>query len=406
MAAPDQYILMPGCFDSKGEIFSFLRECLQDKGEQVLAINTGILGTTELFPVDIESDLVAAEAGVSITELREKADRGYAVNIMGIGVAKMVANLVAEGKVKAAIGMGGGGGTYITLSAMQEIPIGIPKLCISTIAAKDLTRQMGIKDIILMPSVVDIAGLNSISKRLINQAAAALCAMANEPVNDDNKPKGKIAISMFGNTTSCVDRCSKMLNNEGYEVFSFHATGVGGKTMETLIREGHFDAVLDITTTELADDLCGGVMSAGADRLTAAAEMGIPQVVVPGCLDMVNFAQRDTVPVHYQSRDLYQWAPDVTLMRTNEAENKILGQKLAQKVNRSTAGAVILIPLKGISQISTAGGVFYRPETDQLLFETIKNQVVDPVQVIEIDAHINDPVFAESAVNSLLKLIK
>lgn len=258
-----------------------------------------------------------------------------------------------------------------------------------------------------MSSVVDVAGLNSISKILIKQAAAAICAMANEDFSaDDDAPAGKIAISMFGNTTACVDICSELLKKEGYEVFAFHATGIGGKTMEALIREGSFDAVLDITTTELADELCGGIMSAGPDRLNAAAEIGIPQVVVPGCLDMVNFAQIDTVPKNYQSRDLYNWAPDVTLMRTDEAENRILGQKLAEKVSKSTGPAVILLPLKGISQISAAGGIFYRPETDQVLFETIKQNAEEPVQVVEVNAHINDPEFAEMAVKNLLKLVK
>lgn len=397
---------MLGCFDTKGDVFSFLRECLLAQGERVVTLNTGVMGTTALFPVDVEAGAVAAEAGVTITDLRKKADRGLAVDVMGKGAAKIVAKLLAEGEMKAAIGMGGGGGTYISLSAMQEIPLGVPKLCLTTLAAKDLSRQMGSKDITLMPSIVDVAGLNSISKLLIRQAAAALCAMANVPAAEDAAPAGRIAISMFGNTTACADQCSALLRKEGYEVFPFHATGVGGRTMESLIREGCFDAVLDITTTELADELCGGVLSAGPERLNAAAEMGIPQVVVPGCLDMVNFSQKDTVPGHYQSRDLYSWAPDVTLMRTNEDENRILGQMLAQKVNRSIAGATILLPLKGISQISAAGGVFYRPEADQVLYETIKNYAADPVQVIEVDAHINDPAFAELAVRALLSLLE
>jgi uncharacterized protein (UPF0261 family) len=358
MTASGKYILMLGCFDTKGDIFSFLRDCLLAQGERVVSLNTGVMGTTSQFPVDIEADEVAAAAGVTLATLRGKDDRGYAVDIMGKGAARVVAKLVAEGGVKAAIGMGGGGGTYMALSAMQEIPLGVPKLCLSTVAARDLSRQVGSKDITLMPSIVDVAGLNSISTGLIRQAAAAICAMANVPPAEDFASAGRIAISMFGNTTTCVDRCSALLQKEGYEVFPFHATGTGGRTMEALIREGCFDAVLDITTTELADELCGGILSAGPERLTAAAEAGIPQVVVPGCLDMVNFAQMDTVPAHYLARDLYSWAPDVTLMRTNEDENRTLGKQLAQKVNTSAAATAILLPLKGISQISAAGGVF------------------------------------------------
>lgn len=406
MAATNNFILMLGCFDTKGEVFSFLRTCLLTQGEQVISINTGVLGTTKLFPVDYEAEQVAIEAGISLAELRQKQDRGHAVAIMGTGAAKIVANLVLKGGIKAAIGMGGGGGTYITLAAMQAIPLGIPKLCLSTLAAKDLSRQMGSKDITLMPSVVDVAGLNSISKLLIKQAAAAIGAMANVPAITTDASAGRIAISMFGNTTACVDRCTALLQQQGYEVFAFHATGVGGRTMESLIREKLFDGVLDITTTELADELCGGVLSAGPDRLSAAAEMGIPQVVVPGCLDMVNFAQLDTVPDMYKSRKLYSWAPDVTLMRTDREENKKLGAMLAQKVNRSEGVAAILLPLKGISQIDAAGGVFYQPETDQVLFQTIQEEAWATVPVLTIDAHINDEAFAEAAINTLLNLLE
>ncbi|GAA4441641.1 Tm-1-like ATP-binding domain-containing protein [Pontibacter saemangeumensis] len=395
---------MLGCFDTKGEVFSFLRQCLLAQGEAVLAVNTGVMGTTENYPVDIEADLLAKEAGFSISGLREAADRGHAVQVMGKGAALVVARLVAEGRIKGAIGMGGGGGTYIALSAMQSIPLGIPKLCLSTIAAKDLSRQVGNKDITLMPSVVDVAGLNSISRLLIAQAAAAICAMANVQPTEDAVRAGSIAISMFGNTTSCVKHCTALLEKQGYEVLAFHATGVGGRTMEALIREGCFDAVLDITTTELADELCGGICSAGPDRLSAAAEMGIPQVVVPGCLDMVNFAQPDTVPEQYKSRQLYSWAPDVTLMRTNEAENRLLGEELARKVSRSTAAAVLL-PLRGISQVDAVGGVFHRPDIDQVLFDAIKEHTDEQVPVMEVDAHINDKAFAGTAVKVLLDLV-
>jgi uncharacterized protein (UPF0261 family) len=367
------------------------------------------MGTTELFPVDFEADRVALEAGFTISDLRKQADRGHAVDIMGKGAAKIVAKLMMEGQIKAAIGMGGGGGTYIALSAMQEIPLGVPKLCLSTLAAKDLSRQIGNKDITLMPSIVDVAGLNSISKVLISQAAAAICAMAKVntgSIDTSNANVKRIAISMFGNTTACVDKCSELLEKQGYEVFAFHATGVGGKTMESLIREGCFSAVLDITTTELADELCGGILSAGPDRLNAAAEMGIPQVVVPGCLDMVNFAQLDTVPEHYKSRQLYSWAPTVTLMRTNAEENSILGESLARKVNRSTASAKILLPLKGISQIDAAGSVFFHPEINQVLFDSIKKHAEAIIPVIEVDAHINDEKFSEIAVSMLLSMIE
>lgn len=331
MSETNKSILMLGCFDTKGEDFSFLYKCIKAGNESIMTINTGVMETTVDFPIDFDSDVVALEAGHSIIDLKNDKDRGHAVGIMSNGAAKVVAKLIAEKRIKAAIGMGGGAGTYIALFAMQEIPLGVPKLCLSTLAGKDLTRQIGSKDITLMPSIVDMAGLNSISKLLIKQAAAGICGMSTVTDTEDNAATGRIAVSMFGNTSACVYKCSELLRAEGYEVFPFHANGVGGRTMESLIREGCFDAVLDITTTELADDLCGGICSAGPDRLNAAAELGVPQVVVPGCLDMVNFAQADTVPERYKSREFYSWAPNVTLMRTNKEENKMLGERLAKK---------------------------------------------------------------------------
>ncbi|TLV03326.1 Tm-1-like ATP-binding domain-containing protein [Dyadobacter luticola] len=405
MSSKEKSILVIGCFDTKGDVFSYLIEGILSRGEQVICLNTGIFGTTDAFPVDFESDIVALGGGDNIAGLREARDRGRAIDVMGKGAGRIVAGLVASGEIKAAIGMGGGGGTYIALAAMQEIPFGIPKLCLTTLAAKDLSRQIGNKDITLMSSVVDVAGTNYILRQLTEQVAAAICAMSNVESQANRKNFGTIAISMFGNTTACVDRCTALLGEQGYEVLAFHATGVGGKTMEALIREGMFDAVLDVTTTELADNLCGGICSAGPERLTAASEKGIPQVVVPGCLDMVNFAHLDTVPTQYRDRELYSWAPDVTLMRTNVEENMILGKELARKVNGSAGPVAILIPQKGISQIDSEGGIFYRPDADKALFEAIKENAVEKVNVQEIDAHINDPAFADTLVKTLLDLL-
>lgn len=406
MSGTNKSILILGCFDTKGEDFYFLQQCIKSYEESVITINTGVMGTTKDFPVDFESNVVALEGGHSIVDLREKADRGHAIEVMGIGAAKITAKLMAEGRIKGVIGMGGGGGTYMALLAMQEIPLGVPKLCLTTLATKDLSRQIGSKDITLMPSVVDVAGLNSISKLLMKQAASAICSMANVRNVEDEVFLGRVAISMFGNTTPCANRCSELLRSKGYEVFTFHANGVGGRTMESLIRERYFDGVLDITTTELADDLCGGICSSGPDRLNAAAEIGIVQVVVPGCLDMVNFAQQDSVPNEYAERDLYNWAPNVTLMRTNKEENRMLGKSLAVKVNGSSAPVSILLPLMGLSQIDAKGEVFYRPEINQILFEEIKNNAQGSTKVVDVHAHINDEAFSLALVKELLSLME
>ena len=400
------YILMMGCFDTKGEIFSYLRDCLSVAGERVVTMNTGILGTTDLFPVDIEANVVAEEGGESLTLLAQANDRGHAVDVMSKGAARIMSMLVSEGGVKAAIGMGGGGGTYIVLSTLSQIPVGVPKLCLSTLAAKDLTVQTGGKDILLMPSVVDLAGLNDISRTLIRQAAVAVTAMGNLPPIPVREVPGRIAISMFGNTSACVEQCGSLLRKLGYEVFEFHANGIGGITMESLIREGAFDAVLDITTTELADELCGGICSAGPHRLEAAGEMGIPQVIVPGCMDMVNFGLKNTVPEKYGSRDLYSWAPDVTLMRTDREENLRLANILTEKLNRALGPVSILLPRKGLSQIDSLDGVFYRPEINRELFSEIKSNARESIKVQEVDLHINEQKFAHLAVKALLETME
>lgn len=405
MSTTEKSIAILGCFDTKGEDFSYLLECIQAKGQKVISINTGVMESTASFIIDFDNTVVAGASGTTLEVIKNSGDRGKAVDMMGQGAAKILETLVAENKIKGVIGMGGGGGTYIALSAMQVVPLGIPKFCLSTLAAKDLSRQVGVKDITLMPSVVDVAGLNSISKLLIQQAAAAICGMVDVKVEESDNKKKSIAISMFGNTTKCVDKCTELLKDLGYEVLAFHATGVGGATMESLILEGCFDAVLDVTTTELADDLCGGICSAGPERLTAATKMGIPQIVVPGCLDMVNFAHLDTVPEEFKSRQLYSWAPDVTLLRTNESENKILGERLANKLNKSEAKAMVFLPKKGISQIDSEGDIFYQPDVDKSLFESIKEHTKSSIPVIEMDAHINDEAFAMALVENLIKII-
>lgn len=396
---------MVGCFDTKGEDFAYLYRCLSQKNSNIISINTGVLGSTELFPVIVEAEDVAKAGNANILELRKNKDRGIAVDKMGEGAARIVAQILSQQAIHGIIGMGGGGGTFIALAAMRALPFGIPKLCLSTLATKDLSSHIGSKDITLMPSIVDVAGLNSISRVLINQAAGAISGMMDASVLSDNNYKGSIAISVFGNTTACVDRCTEILKNRRYDVLAFHAIGVGGQTMEALITDGCFDAILDITTTELADDLCGGICSAGPDRLTAAGKKGIPQVVVPGCLDMVNFGTLNTVPEKYKHRQLYSWAPDVTLMRTNKEENNVLGEAIARKVNASKAAVTVLLPLGGISKIGAKGEIFHNPEIDKVLFDAIKKNVKESVTVLEVDCNINTPEFADEAVKALFKLI-
>jgi len=406
---PNKAIVMLGCFDTKGEDFAYLHGLLSADGSRVYAINFGIRGSTDLFHVDVEAEWVATAAGSSLADLRSRGDRGAAVEEMGRGAAVILKGLVDSGSVAGVIGMGGGGGTHMVLKAMQAVPFGIPKVCVSTLATQDLSRQVGSADIVLVPSVVDIAGLNSISRVTIGYGASAIRGMAAGHAAAEGPaivPRGRIAISMFGNTTACVDACSTLLREKGYEVIPFHANGVGGRTMESLIAGDYFDGILDITTTELADELCGGVCSAGPDRLSAAADRGVPQVVVPGCLDMVNFWSPDSVPVHYRNRQLYSWSPDVTLMRTNAEENRILGAQLADKVGSAPDGtAMVLLPIGGLSQIDAPGGLFHAPEINAALFASVRSGLSGQVEVVESPLHINDRKFASLAVEVLAGLL-
>lgn len=397
---------MLGCFDTKGEIFAFLRDCLLAQGAEVIAVNVGVMGSTALFPIEVEADNVCESAGGNLEAIRSKNDRGHAMEVMGRGAAKILNELYNQKKFDGVIGMGGGSGTYVTLKSMQSLPLGIPKICISTLASKDLSEQVGAKDILLMPSIVDVAALNSIIKPIIHQAVAAIVAMCGVVLPEKAVASKRIAISMFGNTSVCVDHCTQLLEAKGYEVMTFHANGLGGKAMESLVLEGCFAGVLDITTTELADELCGGVCSAGPDRLEAAGKLGIPQVVVPGCMDMVNFGTMESVPGKYKNRQLYSWVPTVTLMRTNVEENKVLGEILSNKLNQGFGQKVVLFPEKGLSQIDAEGNVFYNPAVNQMLSDSIEKYLNSDIVFMKSPFHINDQEFAEAAVGRLLEMMK
>ncbi len=397
-------IAIIGCFDTKAEVFQYLYQELTRLGSEVIAMNTGIFGTTDRFPVAIENHSLAALEGRSPEDLAGSRNRNEAVKVMAAAARKRLKQLADQGEITGVIGMGGGGGTYIVLEAMQDVPFGIPKWCVSTLATKDVADLVGSKDIFLVPSIVDVAGLNSVISVLIRQVAVAahhLSELAGAP----QVTKSRVAISMFGNTTRCVDLCTAALQAKGFEVFAFHANGSGGKVMEEMIRGGYFEAVLDVTTTELADDLCGGICSAGPSRLTAAGSYGIPQVVVPGCLDMVNFGRLDSVPDRYRERNLYEWSPDVTLLRTNVQENRELGARLVGKLLAADTPVVLVLPLKGISEIDREGGVFHSAEANGALFAAIRSAAGTDIPVLEKDYHINDPEFAAALVTTLLDCI-
>jgi uncharacterized protein (UPF0261 family) len=409
-------ILLIGAFDSKGEEYAFVRERILEHGCGVLAVNTGIRGSTDLFPVDVEADAVASAAGRRLEDLRTKADRGEAIHAMCAGSAAVALRLFKEGRIDGVLGMGGSGGTAVVTAAMRALPIGFPKLCVSTIASGDTSPWVGTRDVVMMPSVVDVAGINRVSRVILGLAAGAICGMAQAsqtaPARSGAARGGKtvVAVTMFGNTTPCVDRCRKSLEASGCEVLVFHATGTGGRTMEGLVAEGWIDAVLDITTTEWADEICGGVLSAGPERLDAAGKAGLPHLIVPGCIDMCNFAGLETVPPKYKDRRFHEWNPSVTLMRTNADENRRMGEIFAGKAGAARGPVAFLIPRGGFSILDSVNDrgepqPFWDPDADRAFVDGLRSRLRPGIEVIEMDAGINDPKFADRAVGILMDLI-
>jgi uncharacterized protein (UPF0261 family) len=398
---------MIGAFDTKGPEYGFLREQILLRGHDVLAVNTGVLGTTDIFSVSVEADEVAKAGGSDLELLRERKDRGEAMKAMCAGAAAMARSLHRERRFDGIIGMGGTGGSTVVTAAMRALPLGLPKVCVSTAASGNTAAYVGTKDITMIPSIVDVAGINRISRMIISRAAGAVCGMAaiEPPPGEGDKPI--IAASMFGNTTVCVSACVEALSRQGYEVLVFHATGTGGKAMESLVNEGLVDAVLDITTTEWADTVCGGVFDAGPERLDAPGRMGLPHLIVPGCIDMANFGGPATVPQKYKDahRLFYEWNPSVTLMRTNEEENRRMGEVFAEKANAACGPVAVLIPRRGVSILDGDGGIFCDRKADAAMFETLKAKLKKDIPVVELDCNINDPAFSAKAVEMMLDLI-
>ncbi len=396
-------IAVLGTFDTKGVEHAFVADEIRRLGHRPLLIDVGGFGEARIA-ADLSREEVAAAAGINLDALRQQGDGGAMVAAIAEAAPMILAKLREEGRIDGVISLGGTGGTAIGTAAMRALPLGFPKVMVSTVAAGNVAPYLGVKDIVMVPSIVDVAGLNRFSRGVFVRAAAAVCAMAeaNESLVGTTGTKPLVVASMFGNTTKCVEHARGLLEAAGYEVLVFHATGAGGRTMESLVESGVVAGVLDLTTTEWADELVGGVLASGPTRLEAAARHGVPAVVAPGCLDMVNFGPPETVPSRFADRILYPHNPQITLMRTTPEECAELGRILAEKVNLSTGPITVLLPLRGISVISEEGGAFYDPVADAVLFSAIKKHLRPDIRLIELDCVINAPAFAEACVTALL----
>lgn len=398
-------VALVGTLDTKGEEIRFLQQRLSAAGVETLVIDVGVLGGPA-FPPDVSREEIAAAAGMRLDQLAAEGDRGRAIAAMERGLALWCR--AHGGRITGILAIGGSAGTSIATAGMRELRTGVPKLMVSTLASGNTRPYVGTSDIAMLYPVGDFTGLNRLTRSILVTAANAMSGMCSLPLPEealaarDERPV--LAATMFGVTTPCVNRVRELLEAAGFEMLVFHATGTGGEAMERLIRDGFIHGVLDLTTTELADELVGGVLSAGPHRLEAAASLGIPQVISTGALDMVNFGPPETIPREFRDggRTFYQHNSSVTLMRTTPQENRQLGQMIAEKANAARGPVSIMLPLRGVSAIDAAGQSFYDAEADAALFDAIRRHA--KVKVIELDAHINDPEFAAAAVSEFLSL--
>ena len=398
-------VVIVGALDTKGKEFAFIKDLIQKQGLSTLVVDVGVLGDPA-FPPDISRQKVAEAGGGNLDYFASGEHKDEAMKTMATGLEAVVLDLYEQGKLDGIFSMGGTGGTSVATRAMRALPIGVPKVIASTVGGGDVSAYAGTKDIVFIPSIVDVAGINRISRTIYTNAAGAIAGMVKMERPEAVEEIPLITSSMFGNTTKCVDHAREILEANDFEVLVFHATGNGGRTMESLILDGYITGSMDITLTELADEVCGGVFSAGPERGMAASKAGIPAVLVPGCVDMANFWGIDTVPEKYKDRQLYEWNPNVTLMRTNEEENTRIGEMIAAAANASTAPVAVLLPLKGASMLDSPGGEFWDPQADRACFEAIKSNLKPGVPVFELDLNINDPEFARSVAENLLGMLE
>jgi uncharacterized protein (UPF0261 family) len=397
-------VAVVGTWDTKGSEHRYLADRIRASGADVVLIHAGVAAAD--FEVDVDHAEVAAAAGTTVEALAGAGDRSSAIAAMGRGAGIILRQLHDAGRLDGAVTLGGGGGTTLASIAMRELPVGVPKLIVSTIAAGDTRPLIGGTDLTLMYSVLDIAGLNAVSRRILDNAAAAIAGMAAAPGGagaQDRKPM--VGATMFGVTTAALQAARVRLEAHGYEVLVFHATGSGGQSLEALARAGYLSGVLDLTTTELADDLVGGVMSAGPDRLTAAGQAGVPQVVSVGALDMVNLGPLASIAPQFRERHLIEHVPTMTLMRTTAEECTELGHRIAERVSRAKGPAVVFLPLKGVSAIATAGGPFHDADADEALFAAIRERAAPNVPIVELDLGANDESFGEAMADQLIRLM-
>jgi uncharacterized protein (UPF0261 family) len=398
-------ILIVATLDTKGDEVNYLKGLIEEGGHKALVMDTGILKAPPIQP-DVTRVEVAQAAGTSIEELIRSKDKGKAIQAMAEGSKKIARQLYREGKILGVIGLGGAQGTEIGTSAMRALPLGFPKLMVSTIASgyAQFGTYVGTKDLLMMHSVVDILGLNVFSRTILSNAAGAMMGMVERGTKIEKPEKRQIGITIYGTTTPGCMVAKTYLESKGFEVVAFHPNGTGGKAMEEMIEEGILNAVLDMTTHELTDELVGGLHRAGPNRLEAAGKRGIPQVVAPGSIDFIVAGPVNSLPPKYRNRKYIAHNPSITLVRTSSGEMKAIGRIMASKLNGAKGPTIVIIPLRGFSYPNRKGEALYDEKGNQAFIQSLKENLKE-VKVTEIDAHINDPEFANEAAQTMERLL-
>jgi len=387
-------IVLIGTLDTKGEEIAFLRSLILARGHKVVITDTGILGEPFLH-ADISRGEIAMAGGEDIDALKEKGDEAFAQRVMAAGLKKIILSLLKSRKIHGLLAIGGGQGSIIVAPTLKSLPFGFPKLLVSTKVTQAGARPyVGSKDVLILPPVADLAGINSLTSSVLTNAAGAITGMVEiEKPEVNNKPI--VIISMNGTVTDCGLAVKAMLEKNGYQVLVFHTIGTGGEALEEYVKSNKVHAVIELGVNEITNDFMGGLASSGPDRLTAAGNQGAPQVVVPGSADFINFLGPETVPQKYKKRKIYSHNPQATLIRTNVRDNRLLGKAIADKLNRSRGPVVVLWPRKGLSTLDRKEKPFWDPEADEVLLDTLKKYLDPHIPVIDLDAYINDPEFAQ-----------
>ncbi len=401
-------IAMMATLDTKGEEVKYLKEQFEKRGKDVLIIDTGLRGSPTSVQPDVTREKLAEASGSSM-DVVQREGRRRAIEIMVPGIVKVVRELYARGRFQGIMSIGGMDGALLASAGMRALPLGVPKLIVTPVA-EGSTRfgpYVGTSDMIMMHSVIDILGINEISKKIFDNAVGAMVGMVDmEGSLTIGRGKNVIAATMYGNTTPAVMMAKKLLEERGYQVVVFHPNGTGGRAMEELVEQGFFTAVLDMTTHEIVDELFDGVHAAGPHRLETAGKKGIPQVVVPGCINFILLGPLESLSSEYKKRKLYPFNPAVTMVRTTHEEMITIGKVMAEKVNKTLGPAIVIIPLRGFSMYCREGESLYDPEGDRIFIDTLKEHLRPQIPVMEVDANINEPVFAQTTVSALMRILE